>query len=199
MNRKDRIKVAEKFLTYLNSINGPTSISAASEALKIHRNTIVYIHSKLKKAGMVRTNSHGTEKNGIEYTREDIFNALGYCAKINYICEGCGLDKTKYKTLNDKNKIVYLDALGLKSSGNTCPDCVTKGWHKSVPRKAVELSHRKCRQCGEALPKSRYFNCYDCVLDYPTVDDSMIYDAMGDLSSEMEYETYGNYQRKASE
>ena len=37
------------------------------------------------------------------------------------------------------------------------------------------MTSRKCRQCNDILPASRYFNCHKCQSSLPEIDDAFIY------------------------
>jgi hypothetical protein len=40
----------------------------------------------------------------------------------------------------------------------------------------VEMTKRKCRQCGDFLPATRYFKCLTCEPELPSIDDDFIYE-----------------------
>lgn len=92
------------------------------------------------------------------------------------VCKKCGLEKVKVWTgkRNGHSKR-YVDEAGGNWSGRTCPPCELS-FIKLLRERAKQaeegatvvvkdlnpLTERKCRSCLKALPRSRYFKCFEC-------------------------------------
>lgn len=90
-----------------------------------------------------------------------------HCCKLKV----CALKHT-YGTDN-----VYANENGSLWRGATCPECFS-GTKTKLKR---ELTTRKCRVCKCNLPKSRYFNCIECVYKEELDHDATGYNAVGEI------------------
>lgn len=78
-------------------------------------------------------------------------------------CSECGEVKLKVRTGKKYgDSYVYVDDKNKIWKGTKCCDCVTAAKQSYEPAH-TELTHRKCRMCGDKLPQKRYFNCEKCV------------------------------------
>jgi hypothetical protein len=86
------------------------------------------------------------------------------------VCSVCDLKVSRIK--QDKR---FVDDKGNPWKGDECPECVALLDALEPPR----TTKRKCRECGDNLPLSRYFKCTTCQPVMSDIDDDLVYEVQG--------------------
>lgn len=93
-----------------------------------------------------------------------------------YTCTYCGNASQRGNTGTRKRNGYYIftDKDGRAWRGDKCPTCCEgSGVGKMSAR--TEWTERRCRKCGSALPRTRYFDCYTCVEQLEPDNGDLVY------------------------
>lgn len=85
----------------------------------------------------------------------------------------------EFRYLETRNRI----PIRLREGTNEVKDLITK---------------RKCRDCQQFLPQSRYFRCYSCQPELPLEDDDFLFQGVGDEGITEDLGLYNYYDDESS-
>lgn len=175
LSRQERVDLTLALLKKLN--DQPQTLSTLATELGKSRDVLWHVFKRLKKAKMVDVivGIHGgiKAKPGASYDEAAVRTALGYSkpAKFHTVeCNLCDEKKKRKLLMNEFGKAVFIDERERKWAGKKCPDCV-----ELALAEPNNTSCRKCRSCGNFLPASRYFKCYECQPSSIDIDDDYTY------------------------
>lgn len=175
--KESRIDRALKFLGFLET-NGPSTLKAISEHLGCNQGCLTSVKKSLVQAGLVgpRHRYDKVYRTKKPYNNATLAEALGimlpYVA-VSTKCNSCKLPKTRILKDDVTSYTIYTDENNNLWKGLNCPVCVAED-EEEVD--LDPLTDKLCRSCKKnRLPKSRYFDCYECVPAQKVVDDDFIY------------------------
>lgn len=179
--REERIALAVAFVNQLT--DQPQSLDKIAKALGKTKSNCSQIYFRLKKAGliiMVPRNPRGIKRvPGKVVTEADVIKAFAYTRPGDsqlVECRGCNEKKKRIAIAG--TTMYYVDDKGSRWYGRMCPECKADTY---VTATKETITSRKCRSCPNFLPASRYFHCYLCQPELPSVDDDYIYEGGGGM------------------
>lgn len=190
LSRKERFDLAFGLLNSLT--DEPQALSDMAANMGVTREVLWHIYKRLKRANLLKATvgPHGGVKRHptATYTPESVREVLGYGSAPTdreVKCNTC--EEFKMRILSGRNPLtnhaIYSDSSGNRWKGYKCPDCSELGHNKDAP---VVESKRKCRDCKKNLPVERYFRCFGCQPQLPSIDDDAVYCASDVLQSDPE-------------
>jgi biotin operon repressor len=196
ISRSERVELTVQLLGLLTE--QPQSLESVATRLGKTRDNLWHIFLKLKKAKMIQVlmgPKGGIKRSpNLEYTEYSIRDLFGYNKQEQeqrVLCTFCDTVKDRIFVHSDGGKFVYVDKDNRRWKGRKCPECCYEESNKYVPD---VMTSRKCRNksCRAPLPASRYFDCYDCKPELPSVDEDYLYHGVvHTVSGEFESDTIG--------